>query len=222
MARKDLIIIGAGGHAHSVIDVVESGTEYRIVGLIDSTLSLGDKAFGYEVLGAESDLDALVNGGEFELFIAIGDNFHRQRVYRLVNARLPTTKFATLTHPDSQISKRASLGAGTVVMAGAIINAGCHIDDGVIINTGAVIDHDGSIGRFSSLAPLAAVGGSASIGKRTAIGLGAKLIHNISIAHDVCVGAGSLVLKSIERTSVVVYGTPAKVVRRRQADEAYL
>lgn len=222
MPINDLIIVGAGGHARSIIDVVESGSEYRIRGLLDSKKHRGDKVFGYEVLGAENDLNELLPEASFELFIAIGDNFQRHRVYQEINTRIANVKFATLIHSHAYVSQRANVGSGAVVMAGAVVNAGCQIGDGTIINTHATVDHDGRISRFSSLAPNASLGGCVSIGERSAVGLGANIIHNIEIGQDVCVGAGALVLNSVKQNGVVLYGAPSKVVRQRQPDDPYL
>ena len=35
----ELIIIGAGGHAKSVIDILESMNEYKILGLVDNAFN---------------------------------------------------------------------------------------------------------------------------------------------------------------------------------------
>ena len=34
--KKKILIVGAGGHAKSVIDVIESTKKYQIIGLIDN------------------------------------------------------------------------------------------------------------------------------------------------------------------------------------------
>jgi FlaA1/EpsC-like NDP-sugar epimerase len=35
MKKEKIILIGGGGHAHSVIDVIEQENKYEIVGIID-------------------------------------------------------------------------------------------------------------------------------------------------------------------------------------------
>ena len=222
MSLTDIIVIGAGGHAHSVIDVIESGSRYKVRGLIDSNRQVGDDVFGYQVLAEQADLKALLRDSSCELVIAIGDNFYRHRLHQQINAQIPDAKFATLIHPRACVSRRSYIGTGSVVMAGAIVNAGCQIADGVIVNTAAVVDHDCIVGSFASVAPNVTMGGSVCIGARSSIGLGAKLVHRIKLGKDICVGAGSLVLKSIDTDCVVVYGAPSKIVRQRRADEAYL
>jgi len=219
---KELIIVGAGGHAHSIVDVVESRDDYRIRGFVDFCAERSDKFSGYEVLGTLEDLERLMKTQPCDLFVAVGDNFQRHRLYKEIKERSPDAKFAVLIHSNAYLSPRASTGEGSVLMAGAVVSSGCQMGRGVIINTNSTVDHDGLVCDFVSLAPGVSVGGNVNIGERSSIGLGAKIIHKIDIGSDVCVGAGSLVLKSIERDSVVVYGSPSNIVRERAPDEQYL
>ena len=43
---EKILIIGAGGHAKSVIDVVESTKKYKIIGLIDNNTKINNKKIG--------------------------------------------------------------------------------------------------------------------------------------------------------------------------------
>ena len=53
MKAKKLILVGAGGHCNSCIDVVEQENKYRIVGLIDKKKKFKSK---YKVIGTDKDL----------------------------------------------------------------------------------------------------------------------------------------------------------------------
>ena len=226
MPKTKLIIIGVGGHAHSVIDIVESGEHHTVLGMLDTSSARTDRKFTYQVWASEHDIDAILakkaSQNQSELVVAIGNNFDRSQIHNQIKSQTPKVEFACLVHPRAHVSRRATIGVGSVVMAGAIVNAGCKIGDGVIINSNAVVDHDCVIGDFSSVAPGAILGGRVSIGERSSIGLGAKLIHNLNIGNDVCVGAGAVVLNNIDIDSVVAYGNPSKVIRSRQPDESYL
>jgi acetyltransferase-like isoleucine patch superfamily enzyme len=103
----------------------------------------------------------------------------------------------------------------------AHVGAGCTLGPGSLINTQASLDHDSNLGAFASLAPGAVTGGRVQVGERSFIGLGAQLVHGITIGADTVVGAGSLVLKDLP-AGVVGYGSPARVIRTRHADEPYL
>ena len=53
---EKIIIIGAGGHAHASIDVIEQCDKYSIVGLIVKKEKLTSTVFGYSVLGTDKEL----------------------------------------------------------------------------------------------------------------------------------------------------------------------
>ncbi|GHA08348.1 acetyltransferase [Arenicella chitinivorans] len=217
-----LLIVGAGGHARSAIDVVESDVNYEVDCLYDPTASEESDVFGYPVYAANTGLDELIGRRRCDVFVAVGDNFQRQRIQHEITSNNNHVRFATLVHKQSSVSQRASIGAGCIIMAGAIVNAGSRLGAGVIVNSSASVDHDCVIGEFASLAPGAVVGGAVSVGARTAVGLGAKVIHAVTLANDIVIGAGSLVLSNIEQDLSVAYGHPARIVRQRAADEPYL
>ncbi len=52
---KKIILIGAGGHAHACIDVIEQCKKYSIASLIVKK-KLTSNVFGYTVLGTDKEL----------------------------------------------------------------------------------------------------------------------------------------------------------------------
>ena len=52
---KKIILIGAGGHCNSCIDVIESENKFKIAGLIDNKKSLSK----YKVIGSDKDLQKI-------------------------------------------------------------------------------------------------------------------------------------------------------------------
>ena len=69
---KKIIIIGAGGHAHASIDVIEQCDKYSIVGLIVKKGKLASTVFGYPVLGTDQELKKMVEGIR-KIVIALGN-----------------------------------------------------------------------------------------------------------------------------------------------------
>ena len=56
---KKILLIGAGGHARSCIDVIEMNGEYDIGGLIEKDNVKNNNNLGYEVIGSDKDLESL-------------------------------------------------------------------------------------------------------------------------------------------------------------------
>ena len=57
--QREIILVGAGGHARSCIDVIEQLGSYKIAGLIGVQEEVGDRFMGYQILGTDEDLPTL-------------------------------------------------------------------------------------------------------------------------------------------------------------------
>jgi sugar O-acyltransferase (sialic acid O-acetyltransferase NeuD family) len=222
MKKKPIFIVGASGHAKVIIDIIEKEGVYEIVGLIDSFKNKGEEVLGYKVVGKEEDLPELIKKYEqASVLIAIGDNWVRHLVMEKLLTIAPEITFASTIHPSAQIAKHVKIGSGVVIMAGAIVNSESVIEDFVIVNTKASIDHDGLLKSFSSIAPGVTLGGNVTIGNYAAVSIGATVKHNISIGEHALIGAGAVLLKNCD-DNVVMYGVPAKEIKKREPGEKYL
>jgi len=218
---KHLLIIGSGGHAKVVIDACELlPHEIRVVGLIDDyRKDMGEKTSGYDILGAVEDIPSVVKKFDVtHLFIAVGDNYSREKIYDKVKVRLPYT---TIIHPSAVLSKAATILDGCLVLAGCVVNSGTTIGSHCILNTGSIIEHDCLVGSFSSLAPRAVVGGKCTINSGVAIGIGATVTNDVNIGTNTVIGAGSVVLKAIP-DNVVAYGSPCRSIHPRNSYDPYM
>ena len=205
-----------------VIDIFEKEGKYQIVGLLDSFRKIGEETLGYKIIGKEDDLPELLSKNpNCKLFIAIGDNWIRKKVMDKIVEIIPNIDFATTIHPSAQIGKNVLIGYGTAIMAGAIINSATKIGKFTIINTKASIDHDSTMLDFSSLAPNVTTGGCVSIGEYSAVSIGATIKHGISIGKHTVIGAGTLLMNSCG-DNLIMYGVPAKEIRKRELGERYL
>lgn len=218
----NVVIIGASGHGSVVLDCIEKEGKYNVVGFIDSFKKKGTEHDGYKVLGNEFDLPLLSE--EYNLFggiIAIGDNWTRSLLVDRISKILPEFSYFSAIHPNAVLGKNVQVGSGTVIMPGVVVNAKSMIGNHCILNTSSSLDHDGFMNSFSSLAPNVCAGGNVTLGKCSAVCLGANVIENVVIGSHTIIGAGSVVLENIQ-DYVLVYGSPAKVIRKRIASETYL
>ena len=222
MSKQKVIIVGSSGHSKVIIDIFEKEDKYQIIGLLDAFRKIGEETLGYKVIGKEDDLPDLASRNpNCKIFIAIGDNWIRKKVRDKIVNIIPNIDFATTIHPSAQIGKNVRIGKGVAIMAGAIINSDTIIEDFTIINTKASIDHDSKMLQFSSLAPNATTGGSVTIGEFSAISIGATIKHGVSIGNHTVIGAGALVMKNCG-DNLIMYGIPAKEIRKREKGDKYL
>ncbi len=206
--RKKVVIIGAGGHAKVIADIIEkSGDE--IVGFLDDDKKKGTNIIKeYKVLGDFNNRFplAIANSG-YEFIIAIGDNKKREEI-----SHSPNLKFYTAIHPSAQIGLDVEIQEGTVVMANACINSSAKIGKHCIINTGAIIEHDNIIEDFVHISPNVALGGTVKIGKSTHVGIGSTIKNNITICENCKIGAGAVVVKDIKEEGTYV-GVPVEKMK---------
>ncbi len=201
--QQPLLLIGAGGHARSVIDIIEQAGRYQIVGLIDQPSLKGKTCLGYPIIGSDMDLpDLLINCRN--AFIAIGQiggPGPRLRLHEEL-CRLHAAQ-PIIISPRSIVSRHASVGDGSLVGHAAIINAGARIGKNAIINTRALIEHDVHIGDHCHIATAAVVNGGTLIEDGCFIGSGAVLREGIHIGAGSFIGAGALVTRDCPPNSIV-------------------
>ncbi len=107
--KKSVIIAGSSGHLKVIIDIFEKENKYKILGLLDPNKNIGEKVLGYEVIGRDEDLPRLLVGKEgCETFVAIGDNWLRQRIVNKLVSISPNIDFASTIQPLSTNSQRCS------------------------------------------------------------------------------------------------------------------
>lgn len=199
-----IILIGAGGHAKSCIDVIEQEGQFRIAGLVEKDESTTENNIGYPVIGVDDDLETLRQKYTYAL-VTVGQIKNpetRIKIYEMLKAleyRMPV-----VTSPSAYISKHAEICEGTIIMHGAIVNAGAKIGANCIINSNALVEHDAKIGDHCHIATGAIVNGEVEVGEGTFIGSGVVTKQTISIGKSCIVGAGCVIKKDVPDNQVVI------------------
>jgi len=198
---KEYIIIGAGGHAAVVADILYS-CGYPVRGFLDDAVSVGIEILGAAVLGK---VECCTDHRDALFIIGIGDNSIRERIASKYNL-----EYGIAVHPLATIGREVEIGCGTVLMAGSIVNPRTAVGRHCIINTKASIDHDNRIDDYVHISPGAALGGTVAVGKGTHIGIGSSVKNNITICDDVIVGVGAAVVNDIIEPGTYM-GVPARM-----------
>ena len=190
MNKPDLILIGAGGHAHACIDVIEQHGGYRIAGLIGMPEERYGQHLGYKVIGTDADLPELTHTVHYAL-IALGQiktPEYRTQLYQRVVAlgfQLPV-----IIAPSAYVSSHATVGAGTIVMHGAIINAGASVGENCIINARALLEHDSTVAHHCHISTGAIINGNTIIESGCFVGSGTIIKESASLGENCLVGMG--------------------------------
>jgi sugar O-acyltransferase (sialic acid O-acetyltransferase NeuD family) len=209
--KKQLVLIGGGGHCKSCIDVVESTDAFVISGILDPFAEIGSELLGYKVLGDDRLIPELAAKG-CSFLITVGQIKSaalRRKLFHALVARniIPATVIAA----TARVSKYASIGAGTIVMHGVQVNAGAAIGANVILNTGSLVEHDALVGDHVHLSTQAVLNGAVTVSDNCFIGSNAVIAQGINIIADSVIGAGAVVVRNIEAAGVYA-GNPARII----------
>ena len=216
MANK-ILLIGGGGHCHSVIDSVISASLFAKIGVIaknqDNYNELReDMLLAPYLIGTDEDLPYLFENGWNCAFISlgsVGNTMGRRALYK--NITKLGFEIPTIIDPSALVSDSAILENGIFIGKQAVVNAGVKVGACAIINTGAIVEHDCVVGDFAHISPCTTLCGQVSIGNDSHIGAGSVVRQCVNIGSNCLVGVGSVVVKDIS-DNVKAYGNPCKVV----------
>ena len=201
--KTNLLIVGAGGHTRSCIDVIHASSRFTIQGLIGLGDQVGQMVLGYPVIGTDDDFALFRSDCEFA-FIGIGQiktASVRQNIFS--NLRDLGYSFPTFVSSRAYVSPFASLGAGTIVMPGGVIGPGAKVGENCIINSQALVEHDAAVGDHCHISTGARINGSVTVDRGSFIGSGAILREGVRVGENSVIGAGQVIFKDVPAGSVV-------------------
>jgi UDP-perosamine 4-acetyltransferase len=206
-SRPRTVVIGAGGHAKVVIDILLDSSDVELVGCVSAEATAAS-LLGVPILGGDEVLPRVLAEGIRHAFVAIGENKVRAKLQRRAEASGFLLINAISRH--AVLSDRVTLGTGIVIMPGAVVNVDTVVGDGAIINTRASVDHDGNIGAFAHIGPGATLAGNVTVGEGAFLGAGTTVIPRRSIGAWTTAGAGAVIVRDLP-DGVVAIGVPARV-----------
>ena len=209
MVRR-LHIIGAGGHAREVYqlvaDINSTGQQWEVIGFVIEEGYVGTSTlYGVPVLVG---IDALRKHADTWVTVAIGSSAVRARLVRSIRDE-SHCEFATLIHPHALISERARIGEGTQIFPGCIVSTDVTIGDHVIVNSHGNVSHDSIVGDYATLGPRVTLCGRVRIGAGAELGASVTVTPRCTIGANARIGAGAVVVTDLA-PEVAAAGVPAR------------
>lgn len=216
MRVQRVAIIGAGGHASEIRDVLEAQNRiepsFELLGFLVERehAEPGTLVDGLPILG---DLDALVGRApEVRVICGIGACETRRRLVRAAEER--GFRFFNALHPSASITPRVTLGTGILVAAGTVVTSRIRIGNHVHLNTGCTVAHDDVLEDFVTCAPGVNLAGNVHVGEGAYLGIGSTVIQKRRIGPWATVAAGAVVIEDVPANATVA-GVPARVKSTR-------
>jgi sugar O-acyltransferase (sialic acid O-acetyltransferase NeuD family) len=202
MFKEKIVVIGAGGHAQSCIDVIEHQGQFKIVGLIGREYEVGKEILGYSVIGTDEDLpilaskiaNAVIGVGQIE------SSDIRRKLF--LNLKECDFNLPAIISPKANISKNAQIGSATIVMHHALVNTGVKIGENCIINSKANIEHNSIIESDCHISTGVIVNGDCLIGRGSFLGSGSVVKQGCTIGENSIIGMLTSVRNDIPANSL--------------------
>ena len=204
MSSKPIVIIGGGGHASVLADILlQQGKE--IIAVVSHESVKQRKVFdGIHHYTKDEDVCNKYKPEDIVLVNGIGQ-MPNCKLRSKIEKKYKELEFSfeSVIASTAEVSCYSYIEPGVQVLNSAVVQAGSIIREGTIINTGSIVEHDCHIGIFNHLAPGTTLSGQVKTGEHVHIGTGASVIQDIKIGKCSIVGGGAIVLKDVPDNSVV-------------------
>lgn len=203
----DVNVIGAGGHARSLLSLMEEQDIFNIKGIYDNSYS----TFPKEIIGS-SKLLGLVNelhNKQDKIILAVGKIKEKIEFAKEFEEKL---YLGNIISEKALMRKDVKLGTANHIFPFAFLNSEVKIGSHCLINSRASIEHESSVGNFCHISVGAIICGRVNIGNKVFIGAGSVVKDGVNICNDVTIGAGAVVVKNISEPGVYV-GNPLRKIK---------
>ena len=217
--KKALIIYGIGKFAEYVGYVFENDSDYEVVAYCIEEEFKKENSFCNKPLTSFEKLNTEFSPDDFSLFIAVGNNKVRERLYN----RATEMGYNLASYISSQSSHWENLQTGNNVFVdeGCVLQPFISISDNTILFT-SQLGHHTHIGKHALISG-SKTGGNVRIGDYCYLGLNASIKQNVEIAANTIIGMGCVIEKNILKSSVFTHkGTTKRNLEPDQISRLFL
>jgi len=213
---KQIIIIGAGGHAAELNDYINHHNTARpadrmiLVGLIDDNPeNHSHYGFSAPYLGTVDDHEVRE---DVYYLMGIANLSYRKPIIEKFLTR--GAKFTGLIHPTAIISPSATIGEGTVISHNASVGAKASIGKFNMLNSRCTIGHDSVLGDYNFISPQVAISGNTKLGEANLLGTNSCTIPGMTIGDNNKIAAGMVIYKPVADNETVIFRHKERLVKQ--------
>lgn len=204
---KKTILIGSGGHAKSLLSMIDNDSLFE--GYCDIQES---KEFRLNYLGTDDCIIDRFSQDEYYVHCAVvyGKDFNLDLRKKILDKYKYFEK-TTFVAKSAIVNESAIIGDGVEVFEGCILGS-VQISADSIVNTGTIIEHDVIIGENVFIGPGSIICGGVRISSNVMIGAGVRIKDDVFVCEDAIIGIGSVVIKDIIEPGTYV-GNPCRKIK---------
>ena len=208
----DAYIIGNGGFAKELWQIISEYSQYNVQGFVDLDPNETSTKVGGEIVKVYEQATFINDffGKELALFIGLGD----PKVISVVTTKFKDFYFPNFIHPNSDVIRNhVKLGQGNIVTSGCVFTVDIDVGSYNIFNLNTTIGHDVSIGNSNVFNPGSNISGSVTIGNSNLFGTNCSILQEKKIGSGSTIGASCVITKDYGNDLTIV-GVPGKVLQR--------
>lgn len=214
-----VLILGGGGGAALVLDILARGLTQQAVAILDNNPALaGTDLMGVPILGGFDQVEALWRDGRFDALIStvVRDVADRAAIFERFTAMgIP---FTNVIDPDVRIGREVHLGSGNLVIYGGYLATGVHLGDNNFLAAGTFIEHHSRVGSHCTFGPRCALSGKVIVGDRVKFGMQVAVEPQIEIGAGARVASGVVLTGPVPAHALVKSSAVPSLRRREDAD----
>lgn len=208
---KKLIIFGDSAFAEVAYELFTHDSDYEVVAFcVDRAYLQKNELFGLPVLPFE-EIETHFAPADCDMYVALVYNqLNRIRKAKFLAAKSKGYKLATYVSSRAFVWQNVQLGENCFVFEDNTIQPFVKIGDNVVLWSGNHIGHHSRVGSHCFISSHVVISGFVEIGESCFLGVNSTFANNISVGADCLIGAGALVVKNLEKASLIK-GSPSPV-----------
>ena len=204
MARRKIIVIGAGGLAREIAWLIRDIDGIELAGHVVSDLSQRSRSGRDETILGDFDWLRAHRHEYSALTLGIGAPDARLRLAAEL-ADFDEEWWPPVVSPAARLDRKSCRVAhGTILCAGSIATVEVTLAAFSLVNLNCTIGHGATIGEGSALNPGVNVSGGVGIGRGVMIGTGAQVLEYLTIGDGATIGAGAVITKNVGAGETIV------------------
>ena len=206
---RSVVVLGSGGHAKVVIDILRAMGGFDILGCIADDTDPDRLVSGVPIIGRAERVESLAGEGHCAAIGVGGWTDNRDRIEVFERAVANSVEIVTAVHPRAHVSPSAAIGRGSVILPGATICTEARVGENVIIYTNSSVDHESQVQDHVLISAGVSIGAHATIERAVVVAIGATVASRVTVGRESLVAAGATVIDDVPK-GASVRGVPAR------------